>query len=197
MSTRKTRPASVRSTPSRKLSPKRTPSTPPAPSPAAIGSLVCDLEGTISTLEKHVSDMNYPGTDEFNAQTFPKHPFDGDAYQALHDLADRLQQLSDDLYSAEEERRSYAALTPQQQLARTEELEQATTDAQAYQANQAEWQEGASARERAWAALPPELTAPGRYHHSVSRCEKCGGRIETINGIHRCWACFRRRQDGR
>lgn len=197
MSTRRTPPAAARSTPPEKLSPKPNPSPPSKPSSAAIGSLVCDLEGTIGALEKHVSDMNYPGTDEFNAHTFPRHAFDDNAYQVVHDLAERVQQLSDDLYSAEQERRGYAALTAQQQKARTAELEQVTKDTQADQAKQAEWQEGASAREAAWAALPPELTAPGRYHHSGGRCPNCGGRVETINGIHRCWACFRRGQDGR
>lgn len=195
MSTRKTPPAKARSTPAPKLSPN--PSAPGDPSSAAIGSLVCDLQRTINVLEKHVSDMNYPGTDEFNAQTFPRHPFDDNAHQVLHDLAVRVQQLSDDLYSAEQERRSYAALTPQQQMARTEELEQETKDAQADQVKQEEWQQGTQARERAWALLPPELTAPGRYDHSGGRCGTCGGRIETINGIHRCWACFRRDQGGR
>ncbi|MBV9321844.1 MAG: hypothetical protein JO106_18380 [Mycobacterium sp.] len=195
MSTRKTPPAKARSTPPPKLSPN--PSAPSDPSSAGIGSLVCDLAKTINVLEKHVCDMTYPGTDEFNARTLPKHPFDDNAYQVLHDLAERVQQLSDDLYGAEQERRDYAALSPQQQLARTKELEHETKDAQADQAKLAEWQQGASARERAWAVLPPELTAPGRYHHAGGRCGNCGGRIETINGIHRCWACFRRGQDGR
>jgi hypothetical protein len=39
-----------------------------------------------------------------------------------------------------------------------------------------QWQQGASARERAWAVLPPELTAPGRYDRSGGRCSFCGGR---------------------
>lgn len=197
MSTRSKPPAATRSTPVPRPSPKANPSTPSDPSPVAIGSLLGDLERTISALEKHVSAMNYPGTDEFNAHTFARHPFDDNAYEALHDLADRVQQLSDDLYSAAHERRSYGALTPQQQVARTEELEQVAEDAGADQSKQAEWQQGASAREKAWGALPPESTAPGRYQHVVSRCEKCGGRVETINGIHRCWACFRDSQDGR
>jgi len=197
MSTGGTPPAAARSTPSPSLSPKANPSTRTDPSPAAIGSLVCHLERTVSALEKHVSAMNYPGTDEFNAHTFAGHPFDDNAYQVLRDLAERVQQLSDDLYSAEQERRSYAALSPRQQMARTGELEQMTKDGRADQAKQAEWQQGASARETAWADMPPELTAPGRHHHSVSRCANCGGRVETIDGVHRCWACFRRGQDGR
>ena len=197
MSTRKSPPRAGRSTPSLRPSPKEKPSRPSDTPSATIGSLVCDLERNINSLEKHVSDMNYLGTDEFDAHTFPRHPFDDNAYQGLHDLAERVQQLSDDLYSAEQERRSYGALTPQQQIARTEELEQLTADAQAEQGHQVEWQQGASARERAWAASPPELTAPGRYHDSVSRCGNCGGSVKTINGIRRCWACFRRGQNGR
>ena len=39
--------------------------------PATIGSLVSELKRIISELEKHTSDMNYPGADEFNAHTFP------------------------------------------------------------------------------------------------------------------------------
>lgn len=113
------------------------PATPADPSSVAIGSLVCDLETTIGALEKHVSDMNYPGTDEFNAHTFPTHPFDDNAYQELVHLAARVHQLSNDLYSAEQERRSYAALTPEQQTARTEELEQITKDAQVDRSQQA------------------------------------------------------------
>ncbi|HUB58060.1 MAG TPA: hypothetical protein VMB04_23200, partial [Mycobacterium sp.] len=105
--------------------------------------------------------------------------------------------LGNDLYSAEQERRSYAALSPEQQTSRTQELEQATEEAQAKQRTRAEWQQGAVDRETAWAAMPPESTAPGRYHDSVKRCAKCGGRVETINGIRRCWVCFRRSQNGR
>jgi hypothetical protein len=192
MSTRKPLPSEAGLPPSSELSPDH----PAAGDPSApgIGSLVCDLQRTINVLEEHVSDMNYAGTDEFNAQAFPGHPFDDNVYHVLHDLADRVQQLSDDLYSAAQERRSYAGLSPQQQKARTDELEQETTAAQADQAQREEWQQGASARERAWAALPPELTAPGRYERSGGRCATCGGRIETINDIHRCWACFRRDQ---
>ena len=84
--------------------------------------MVCDLATIIAALEKHVADMNYPGTDEFNVHTFPGHPFDDGVYQVLHDLAERVQQLSNDLYSTEQERRSYAALTRQQQTARTLEV---------------------------------------------------------------------------
>jgi hypothetical protein len=197
VSTRRTASPAARPTQPPQTSAKAIPSAPSDPASAAIGSLVGDLEKTVSALEKHTADMNYPGTDEFNAHTFPRHPFDDRAYQVLHDLAERLQQLSNDLYSAEQERRTYDALTPQQQAARTQELEQITEDAQADQTKQTEWQQGASARETAWAALPPELTAPGHCDESVSRCAKCGGRVETINGVHRCWRCFRRNQDGR
>ncbi len=151
----------------------------------------------ISALEKHVADMNYCGTDEFNAHSFPSHPFDDGAYQILYDLAERVQQLSNDLYSTEQERGSYAALTPAEQTERTHELKQATEDAKAEQRTRAEWQHSAAAREAAWAALPPESTAPGRCRESVKRCAKCGGRVDTINGIRRCWVCFRRGQDGR
>jgi hypothetical protein len=151
----------------------------------------------ISALEKHVADMNYCGTDEFNVHTFSRHPFDNCLYQILYDLAERVQQLGNDLYSAEQERRSYASLTPEQQTARTEELEQETKEAQAEQRTRVKWQYGAAARETAWAALPPESTAPGRCDESVKRCAKCGGRVDTINGIRRCWTCFRRGQDGR
>jgi hypothetical protein len=170
---------------------------PSEPASVAIGSLVCDLATIISALEKHVADMNYCGTDEFNVHTFPTHPFDNGTYEILCDLAERVQQLGNDLYSAEQERRSYASLTPEQQTVRTQELEQETKEAQAEQRTLAKWQHGAAARETAWAALPPESTAPGRCDDAVTRCAKCGGRIETINGIRRCWACFRRGQDGR
>ena len=164
--------------------------------PATIGSLVSELKRIISELEKHTSDMNYPGTDEFNAHTFPRHPFDNSAYKVLHDLAERMEQASNDLYSAEEERQSYAARTPRQKRARTHELEEMAEDAEASEGREAEWVRGAAAREATWAALPPESTAPGRRHESVKRCGECGGPVETINGIRRCWACFRRSQDG-
>jgi hypothetical protein len=170
---------------------------PAQPGRAGIGTLVCDLATTLNALEKHMADMNYGGTDEFNAHTFSGHPFDNGVYQVLYDLAERVQQLGNDLYSAEQERQSYAALTAAQQTVRTQELEQATQDAQAEQRTDAKRQQGAAARETAWAALPPASTAPGRCDESVNNCANCGGRVETINGIRRCWACFRRGQDGR
>lgn len=195
---------STKSTPStatRRAPPQSSPnpkvSAPREPASVAIGSLVCDLAMIISALEKHVVGMNYPSTDEFNAHTFARHPFDNGTYQILYDLAERVQQLGNDLYSTEEERQSYAALTPAQQTERTQELEQAAEDAKAEQRTRAKWQQGAAARETAWAALPPESTAPGRCNESVKRCAKCGGRVDTINGIRRCWDCFRRGQDGR
>jgi hypothetical protein len=201
---RKTHPVSTKSTPSaatRRTPPEPSPNlnaAPPSePAPVAIGSLVCDLAMIIDALEKHVADMNYRGTDEFNAHTFPRHPFDDSTYQIIYDLAERVQQLGNDLYSAEQERQSYASLTPEQQTARTQDLEQETEDAQAEQRTQVKWQQGAAARETAWAALPPESTAPGRCNESVKRCANCGGRVDTINGIRRCWICFRRGQDGR
>jgi hypothetical protein len=162
VSTKSTPSAATRRTPAE---PSTNPNTaaPSDPAPVAIGSLICDLATIITALEKHVADMNYPGTDEFNAHTIPRHPFENDAYQVLHDLADRVQQLSNDLYSAELERRSYASLTPQQQTERTHELEQATEDAKTDQRLRAEWLQGAGAREASWAASPPESTAPGRY----------------------------------
>ena len=135
--------------------------------PATIGSLVSALKRITSELEKHTSDMNYPGTDEFNVHTFPRHPFDNSAYKVLHDLTQRMERASNDLYSAEEERQSYEALTPRQKRARTVELEEMAEDAQASEGREAEWVSGATARETAWAALPSELTAPGRCHESV------------------------------
>jgi ADP-ribosylglycohydrolase len=159
--------------------------------------LIGDLAATISALETHVAEMNYAGTDDFNAHTFASHRFQNGAYRVLHDLAHRVQQLSNDLDSAEQERRSYAALSPRQQTARTQQLEQATQDAEADQRSRAHWQQGATARETAWAALPPQSTAPGRYQESVKRCANCGGRVDTINGIRRCWDCYRRSQNGR
>jgi hypothetical protein len=159
--------------------------------------LISALERITSELERHTANMNFPGTDEFNVHTFPRHPFDHNAYEALHDLTERLEEVSNDLYSAGEERQSYAALTPQQKKARTLELKEMAEEGQAIAEREAEWERGSTARETAWAALPPEVTAPGRYRESVKRCGKCGGPVETINGIHRCWACFRRGQDGR
>jgi crotonobetainyl-CoA:carnitine CoA-transferase CaiB-like acyl-CoA transferase len=124
--------------------------------PATIGCLISAMEMITSELEKHTADMNYPGTDEFNAHTFPRHPFDDSAYEVLHDLTERIEAVSNDLYSAEEERQSYAALTPRQQKARTQELEEIAEDAQASAGREAEWERGAKVREIAWAALPPE-----------------------------------------
>ena len=165
--------------------------------PATIGSLISALQTITGELEKHTADMNYPGTDEFNVHTFDRHPFDDSAYEVLHDLTQRMEGVSNDLYSAEEERQSYEALTPRQKKSRTVELEEIAHEAQASAGREAEWEWGATARETAWAALPSELTAPGRCHESVKRCKDCSGPVESINGIHRCWACFRRGQDGR
>jgi hypothetical protein len=172
-----------------------TPTVGAVPVRATIGSLVSELKRILSELEKHTADINYAGTDEFNAQKFPGHPFDDSAYKVLHDLAERMEEVSNDLYGAAEERQSYAALTPRQKRARTLELEEIAEDAEASEGREADWERGAAARETAWAALPPELTTPGRCHESVKRCGECGGPVETINGIHRCWACFRRSQD--
>jgi hypothetical protein len=105
--------------------------TPNAGVRASIGSLISALEMITSELEKHTADINYTVTDEFNAHTFHRHPFDDDAYQVLHDLSQRMEAVSNDLYSAEEERQSYEALTSQQQKARTQELEDIAEDAQA------------------------------------------------------------------
>jgi hypothetical protein len=107
-----------------------------------------------------------------------------------------MEEVSNDLFAAEEERQSYAALTLRQKSARTLELKELTEDAEASERREAEWERGAAGRDAAWAALPPELTAPGRCHESTTRCGECGSPVETINGIHRCWACFRRGQDG-
>ena len=165
--------------------------------PASIASLISALETITGALEKHTTAMNYPGTDEFNVHTFGRHPFDDSAYEVLHDLTRRIEQVSNDLCSAEEERQSYDALTSRQQKARTVEFEELAHDAQASAVRGVKWERGATARETAWAALPSELTAPGRYHESVIRCAECAGPVETLGGIHRCWACFRRGQDGR
>lgn len=164
---------------------------------ATIGSLISALETITRALEKHTAAMNYPGTDEFNVHTFGRHPFDDNAYEVLHDLTQRIEEVSNDLCSVEEERQSYEVLTPQQQKSRTVEFEELAHDAQASAVRDAKWERGATARETAWAALPSEVTAPGRYHESVIRCAECGSPVETIGGIHRCWACFRRGQDGR
>jgi hypothetical protein len=197
MSTKGTPSGATTRRPTPQPSPNPNVAAPSEPAPVAIGSLVCDLAIIISALEKHVADMNYWGTDEFNVHTFSRHPFDNCVHEILYDLAERVQQLGNDLYSAEQERRSYASLTSEQQTARTDKLEQETNEAQAKERTRVKWQYGAAARETAWAALPPESTAPGRCDESVKRCAKCGGRVDTINDIRRCWACFRRGQDGR
>jgi hypothetical protein len=163
----------------------------------AIDSLISALERITGDLEKHTADMNYAGTDEFNFHTFSRHPFDDSAYDVLHDLTQRIEGVGNDLCSAEDERQTYTALTSRQQSSRTAEFEAMANDAQASASQEAEWKRGAAARETAWAALPPEVTAPGCCHESVKRCEECGGLVETINNVHRCWACFRRHQDGR
>ena len=129
--------------------------------------------------------------------TFARHPFDDKAHDLIHDLAQRIEQVSNDLYSAQEERQTYAALTLQQKEARTLEFEEMAEDAQADAAQEAEFERSAAARETVWAASPPELTAPGRYYDSAKQCGQCGGRVETIDGVRRCWGCFRRSQDGR
>ncbi len=167
------------------------------PRPGTIGSLISALETITGALEKHTAAMNYAGTDEFNVHTFGRHPFDDSAYEVLHDLTQRIEDVSNDLCSAEEERQSYEALTLRQQKSRTVEFEELAHDAQASAVRDLKWERGATARETAWAALPSEVTAPGRCHESVTRCAECGGPVETIGGIHRCWACFRRGQDGR
>ena len=168
-----------------------------APLPTTIGSLITALETITGALEKHTAAMNYPGTDEFNVHTFGRHPFDDSASEVLHDLTQRIEGVSNDLCSAEEERQNYEALTPRQQKSRTVEFEELAHDAQASAMGDVKWERGATARETAWAALPSGVTAPGRCHESVIRCAECGGPVETIGGIHRCWACFRRGQDGR
>jgi hypothetical protein len=159
--------------------------------------LISALERITDELEKHTADMNYAGTDEFDVHTFSRHPFDDSAYDVLHDLSQRIEGVSNDLRCADDERRSYATLTSRQQESRTAEFEEMAHEAQASAQHEADWDRGATARETAWAALPPEVTAPGRCHDAVKRCKECGGVVETINGIHRCWACFRRHQDGR
>jgi hypothetical protein len=163
----------------------------------SIDSLVSALERLTGELEKHTSDMNYTGTDEFNVHTFSRHPFDDSAYDVLQDLSQRIEGVSNDLLSAKDERQNYAALTPQQKTSRTAEFEEMAHEAQASADQETTWKRGATARETAWAALPPEVTAPGRCHDAVKSCKECGGPVETIDDIHRCWACFRRHQDGR
>jgi hypothetical protein len=159
--------------------------------------LISALARITADLEKHTADMNYAGTDEFNVHTFSRHPFDGSAYDVLHDLAQRIEGVSNDLRSADEEGQSYASLTTGQQETRTAEFEELSRDARASAKQDAEWKRDATSRETAWAALPPQVTAPGRYQRSVKQCVECGGPVETIDDIRRCWACFRRRQNGR
>ena len=74
--------------------------------PATIGSLIAALDAITGELEKHISDMNYPGTDEFNVHTFHRHPFADDAYEVLQDLTQRMAGVSNDLCGAEDERRN-------------------------------------------------------------------------------------------
>ena len=159
--------------------------------------MISALDRITGELEKHTADMNYTGTDEFNVHTFSRHPFDDASYDVLHGLGQRIEQIGNDLCSAQDERQSYAELTTRQQESRTAEFEEMAHEAQSGAEHEAEWERGAPARETAWAALPPEVTAPGRSNDSVTRCKDCGGPVETITGIHRCWACFRRHQDGR
>lgn len=162
-------------------------SAPPCdPAPATIRALIADLDGIISALENHIADMSYPGTDVFNVHTFGRHPFADDAYRALHLFAERVEHVSNDLYSAGEERRGYATLSPEQQTARTRELEEMAGDARASQAKDAGSQRGAPSRETDGTASPPAATVPGRYPDPVHTCGECGDPVETINGIHRC-----------
>jgi hypothetical protein len=102
------------------------------PAAATIGSLISTLQRITSGLEKHTAAMNYPGTDEFNVHTFVSHQFDGSASKVLHDLTQRLVGVSNDLYSAEEERQCFGALTLQQRKARTLQFEEIAEDAQAH-----------------------------------------------------------------
>src|ERR1700694_555096 len=87
---------------------RQTPMPKPAPqpagfidsAPATIGSLISELRRIISELEKHTADINYAGTKEFNAHKFPSHPFDDSAYKALDDLAERMEEASNDISGA-------------------------------------------------------------------------------------------------
>ena len=165
--------------------------------PATIDSLISALETVTCALEKHMTAMNYSGTDEFNVHTFGRHPFDDSASEVLHDLAQRIAGVGNDLYSADDERQCFETLTLAQQRTRTSDFEEQARDAQTSSRQHVTWEHGAAARETAWAALPSEVTAPGRCHESAKMCAGCGGAVETIDGIRRCWACFRRGQDGR
>ena len=99
------------------------------PSPTPIASLIGHLLAAVTSLESHVTAMNYLGTDEFDANVMPGHPFDEKVWQELHALAGRVEQLSNDLYSADQERRCYSTLTSAQQSQRTQEFEQLADDA--------------------------------------------------------------------
>jgi hypothetical protein len=101
------------------------------PLPTTIGELISTLEAITGELEKHTAAMNYSGTDEFNVHTFDRHPFDDSASEVLHDLTERIEGVSNDLCSAEEERQTYEALTPRQKKLRTVEFEEMAHDAQA------------------------------------------------------------------
>ena len=102
--------------------------TPSDPPPPTIGASIRSLQTSVSELEGHIAEMNYPGTDEFSADMISRHPFDDGAYEVLHTLAGRVEQLSNDLYSAEQERRSFSGLNPREQSARVRELEQMADD---------------------------------------------------------------------
>ena len=104
--------------------------------------MISALDTITRELEKHTADMNYTGTDEFNVHTFSRHPFDDTSYEVLHDLGQRIEQISNDLCSAEDERQSYAALTTQQQESRTAEFQELAHEAQAGAEHQAEWERG-------------------------------------------------------
>lgn len=128
-----------------------------------IDALISSMQASVEALEAHIAAMNYPGTDEFDAHTITTHPFDEQASELLGELGRRVQQLSDDLYSAGQEQRSFSALDPAQRSARTGELEELVDAARIEDDEQARWRSGASDREKLWSGLPPELTAPGRY----------------------------------
>ena len=101
------------------------------PTAQPIDSLISALEAITGALEAHTAAMNYAGTDEFNIHTFGRHPFDDSACDALHELAARIEGVSNDLRSVDEERQSYDALAPRQQTSRTMEFEELSHDAQA------------------------------------------------------------------
>jgi hypothetical protein len=132
------------------------PDTVRSTAPAAIGSLISKLEMLTSELQTHTAAMNYTGTDEFNVHTFDRHEFDRDASKTLHDLSQRLEDVSNDLYSAEEERKSFATLTLPQKKARTLAFEEGSEDAQAGARRDAELEQDPTARQESWARMPPE-----------------------------------------